>query len=81
MAYGDVIAFALQPGIVAVMPQTTAFALPSKTPVMIQSSAALELSIDGVTFTSVTATTTGTTTVAGFARCTTGTVTVLAKVY
>jgi len=78
MAYGDVIAFCLQPGIPRIVPQTTAFGLLGRLQ-NIRSSVALDLSVDGTTYVTVTATTTGFETGVLYARCTISTATVIAE--
>ncbi len=83
MAYPDYpsnIFKALMTGVPTVVAQTTVFALPSR-PHRLQSTAMLQTSVDNVTFTDVVASTTGTDSQASYARCTTGTATVIAKSY
>lgn len=82
MAYPDYpsnVVAGLQPGIPKIVPQTTAFALLGRLQ-HLRSSAALDLSIDGTTYTTVTATTTGIETAVPYARCTISTATVIANV-
>lgn len=63
----------LNPGVTTTIAQTTAVALPPRTCQVIATTA-LQFSADGSTWTAdVTATTTGTTTQGGFARCTSST--------
>jgi len=82
MAYPDypsnIAKFSLVIGVPIVIAQTTKYALPARA-VWIQSTAVLETSLDDSTYTAVTATTTGVVTGAAFARCTSGTATVLCK--
>jgi len=71
---------AFMSGVPTVVAQTTAYALP---PVLcfIQSTVALEVSVDGTTYAVLAGSTTGTNTAATFARCTTSTATVIVKRY
>ncbi len=79
--YPSNVVFAIPGGVPTVVPQTTAFALPARAH-RLQSTVALETSVDGTTFTLVAATTTGIDSQASFARCTTSTTcTVIAKPY
>lgn len=72
---------ALGPGALTTILQNIVYVLPPKV-CRIQSSAAIEGSLDGTTFAAMTgADTTGVDTVAGFIRCTTGTAKVLVKTY
>ena len=65
-------------GVPTVIAQTTAYALPP-TVCFIQSTTALEVSVDGTTYVTLTASTTGTTTGATFVRCTTAPTTVIVR--
>jgi hypothetical protein len=78
--YPSNVVFSIPNGIATVVPQTTPFALPAR-PHRLQSTVVLETSIDGTTYTAVTATTTGIDSQAVLARCTTSTATVIVKSY
>ncbi len=81
MAYPDypsVVRPGISIGYPVTLAQTTIYSLPSK-PVQLHSTAALEVSIDCSNFVAVTATTTGTTVAAAFARCTGSTAIVVCK--
>lgn len=79
MAWGDpIVAIAVPIGVPTVFAQSTVYALPARA-TLVQSTAVLETSVDNSAYTAVTATTTGVVLAAGFAKCTSGTATVLCK--
>lgn len=79
MAWGDpIVATVISIGVPTVLAQSAIYALPARA-CLVQSTAVLETSIDNSSYTAVTATTTGVVLAAGFAKCTSGTATVLCK--
>lgn len=70
----------LMSGVPTIIAQTTAYALPSRG-CFIQSTVALEVSVDGTAYTTLASSTTGTQTGATFVRCTTAPATVIVKKY
>lgn len=68
----------LMSGVPTVIAQTTAYALPPRG-CFIQSTVALEVSVDGTTYVTLAASTTGAQTGATFVRCTTAPTTVIVK--
>jgi len=79
MPWGDpIVATVVSIGVPTVFAQSKIYALPARA-IYLQATAVLETSLDNSTYTTVAATTTGVILAAGFARCTSGTATVLCK--